>query len=336
VTKRSALLVFWLTFAVGYNYLFLVFGPAASKFLDLHQRIIDHTAPSPYAYRVLVPEFVRGVAHGLNLVLHNQHKANIGAYAAFDFAAIAVSLIAIYLLLRGEFPETTAIVGLVLAGLSMMIAFEENQPWSFLEPGMFAFGLLWFRQGRYWLILPLIALATLNRETSIFLVLILGLAAYRSANQQRKLLWVGACLVIWAGVYGAVRALIGTHPHEYSIRVYAWANFRPLSLVLTPLRDFLFLGPFWLVAWRGWRIAPTWLRQAAFAFPVFLVVAAPWSLWWEVRLWTPFYCIFLPLVLYGLGDLLERMLPQSEPETSPGSSLPISEHVATARHMEAI
>lgn len=308
MTRKEVFVIFWLTLAVGYNYARDIFGPHASECIARQESIVNHTADSPYSYRVLVPELTHTTAIALNLVLRRQHLADVAAYVIFILLAIAFSFSMLYLLMRRDFPKASAILGLIVIGISMIISYQDNQPWSLLDPGFYALAVLGWRTGRRWELIPLIAVATLNRETAIFLVVLLGSMAFRQEPRHRIAGWFLVYGLVWAAVYGALRLSIGSHPHEQTISTYVRYNVAPRGLALSAFNIFIFLGPFWFAVWRGLRVAPAFQRYGFIGFVLFVIGASPWSLWWEVRLWTPFYCVLIPLMLYGLKSAFGETL----------------------------
>jgi hypothetical protein len=305
-TKRSILFLAWLTLMVGFEYIFQIFQFRATPWIVEHDNIIHHTGASPDVYRMLIPQSAR-LVEALIEHLHpmSHHTALIAAYCGIQAIAIVFSLTMLYRLFREMFPEWLSLLGIMIVSLSMLVAYQEVQPWSLLDPGIYALGMLLALRRSTWALIPLIAIATLNRETACFLVVLLALALYRDADKVGSAMWAGIYSLVWAAFFFGIRHHVGSHPHAYTVTEYLQGNLGA-GIILTCLKAFLFLGPLWALIPYSWSTVPKPVRHAAFAFPIFLVGAAPFSLWWETRLWTPFYCVLIPPMLYGLERLLRR------------------------------
>ncbi len=66
----------------------------------------------------------------------------------------------------------------------------------------------------------------------------------------------------------------------------------------------LFLGGVWVLAMLGFGRAPAFLKRAAAAIPIFLLVFGLTALWSDVRLLMPLYTLVVPLALAYVASVV--------------------------------
>ncbi|MFI5370371.1 MAG: hypothetical protein ACHQ52_02360 [Candidatus Eisenbacteria bacterium] len=273
--------------------------------LALHRQILDGTAVAPYRYRILVPLMCEALVRLLSTVL-TLKQSFLLAYAVYDAAAILFLLIVLFAWFRALFSREQSLLGVlfVVAVMPMALRGHYYQPWSLLEPGLFTASLLSIYRRRYWLLALITAVATLNRETGIFIPLAFLLSNVDIGSSRRDRApgvrqWPALCagyVLLWAFVYGALRVMRGETPHMYGLGEIWAANTAKHNLVNTPLHIILFLGAFWAFAAMGYRHAPAFLKRVTWVVPPYVITSAMFGMWWEVRLLMPLYPI-----LVGLG-----------------------------------
>jgi hypothetical protein len=91
------------------------------------------------------------------------------AYLIFNSGAILFSLASLYALLNLWFSARESLAGVLLATATMPLTFQDQyfHPWSFVEFGLFALGFWLIERERYAGFAVVLALASLNRETSL-------------------------------------------------------------------------------------------------------------------------------------------------------------------------
>jgi hypothetical protein len=163
-----------------------------------------------------------------------------------------------------------------------------------LEPGFFAIGLLLaFRQRRGWLAL-LVAIASLNRETAVFLPVAY---AVTSPVTKRTVATSAALLAIWAVVVLGVRYAAGEGDRIWTLgTIWAWNRNRE-HLWLTVQNATLLLGAFWIFAVLGFRRSSPFVRRSVWMIPPYMAAVLLWGVWSEVRLLTPLYPVVFSLAL---------------------------------------
>jgi hypothetical protein len=318
----------WTTFAIilsvsavlAYIYFRQVGSPYPKERLELHQQILRGTAESPYRYRVLVPFVAEGLVRALSAVLPGG-KAFLLAYALCDLAAIFFLLGVLYRYLGAWFTNEQALVGVLFAAATMPMALRDHyfQPWSILEAGLFAAGLLCIRDRRHLLLALIVALASLNRETAIFIplaFLLTGVGAKgedgagRPAGMKAALCFCGYA-AIWAAAYFGLRLFLGGAPRVVTVDELLARNTISPAIFRTAVHLALIFGAFWIFAVAGFRRAPEFVKRTTLVAPLYLAAVALWGVWYEVRLLMPLYAIVVPL---GLSFLYR------ERDTSPCSN----------------
>lgn len=289
--------------ALAFYYILDVLFPKAGAAYTLHRQVLEGTAPSPYAYRVLSPWLIEGIYAGAaQRLVHDPLRAFVLAEAVFSAAALWLSLAAIYRFLRRHHPPAVALAGLGVATYSIHTALRDHhyQPWSLPEPALFAVALGLIERDRLLPLAILTALATFNRETACFLVAIYAL--YHAGDWRRRIPHTAALAAVWALCYGALRWGIGYRPHVISFAEVIDFNFRFSRLPHTASAWFLFFGVFWVFFASGLRWIDSRWKRSLLAFVLFLMVCLVTTCWWETRVWTS----FLGLLMLPICAALER------------------------------
>lgn len=319
----------WTTFAIvlsvsavlAYIHYRQVGRPYLAERLELHEQILRGTAESPYRYRVLVPFVGEALRRALSVFLPGD-RAFFLAYAIYDLAAILLLLGVLYRYLRAWFSNEQVLIGVLFAAATMPVALRDHyfQPWSILDAGLFAAGLLCVRGGRYRLLALVVALASLNKETAIFIPLAFLFAVAGTKGEDgarrpiggRAALLFGGFVAMWAVVFIGLRMLLGGAPRVLTIGEIFTQNTTAPAIVRAAMRAALMFGVFWVFAAAGFRRAPGFVKRTALLVPLYLSAVALWGIWPEVRLLMPLYAIVIPLglsFLYRARDASPRPDP---------------------------
>lgn len=148
----------------------------------------------------------------------------------------------------------------------------------------------------------IIAIATLNRNSSILLVLAYVAVMWPCRYNRRVQFWALAYAVLWAGVYGAIVTLRPAS-HEWitparvlEINTSWWGLSQsiPYNLAFLPLEALVILSA---------RRAPGLLTRLLWVLPVYAAPVLIYGAWNEVRLWLPLLPLLLPVALWtSLGQ----------------------------------
>jgi hypothetical protein len=276
-----------------------------------HVTVIQHTAGNPERYRVLVPYLIEPFTRALSTFLPYE-KAFDRVFAVFSLLLLVALLWSQFAYLRRWFTEQEALIGCLVVATTMAINLQQPYAlWSHLESIFAALLFLLILDDRRILIGVVIALASLNRETAIFLVMMYAVTAPLSVrNAATTLVYLG----IWAAIYLGLRAWLGMDLHLY--RPGTWQiNLIPINMATSAVNALLFLGAFWIFAAMGVRRAPPLVRRSAIIVPIYLAFFTQ-AQWWEVRPFMTLYPILLPLALSYL--LTARPVPLTREECRAG------------------
>jgi len=243
------------------------------------QNVIAGAAGSPYRYRVLVPFVLEALTRVFSLA------------APREVAFLAASLV--------------YDVGLTfIGGVSVLtLAYFTYQPWSILEVALFALGFLLAYRGQWAGVGVVVVLASLNRETGVFLPLALLLASLgslwplRIRTLSRGMRIAFGLVMLSTAIFAGLRLVRGSAPAVDPLGLVVARNLERNNLIAAGGAVVLFLGVGWFFAWRGLSSAPSYLRRLARVVPFYLAAFLIWGWWREVRILTSLYPILLPLVL---------------------------------------
>ena len=304
----------WTTFAIilsvsavlAYIYFRQVDRPYLVERLELHGQIVQGTAEAPYRYRVLAPLMGEALTRGLSAVLPRD-RAFLLAYALYDLAAILLLFEVLRRYLREWFSNEQALIGVLFAAATMPVALRDHyfQPWSLLEAGLFTAGLLCIYRRRLWTLALIVGLASLTKETAVFIPLAFLFAnvsvggageSGRMPVRRAALLFVGYC-AIWAVVFFGLRAVLGGARPAITLSETFSRNTTSAVTLRAIIRGGLLFGAFWIFAVAGFRRAPEFVRRVSIVALPYLAAIFVWGMWHEVRLLMPLYAIVIPLGL---------------------------------------
>lgn len=300
------LLIFSVSAVIAQGYSSLVGQPNLARCLELHNQIIAGTAPSPYRYRILVPFIGQAFIRPFSAVV-STNAAFLLWYAFYDLLAVLLLLSSLFLWLREWFSKEQALIGVLFVAGTMPIALQDHyfQPWSLLESGLFTISLLAMQRRQYWLVAFLVAIASLNRETGVFIPLaflleridIVGVVKARPRISGRSILLSGIFFLVWALIFFGLRLFLGSTLHVETIEGLFEHNITQDSVLHTFQNGVLFLGGFWVFVVLGFSYAPGIIRRVSVMVPFYIIVIILGGVWYEVRLLMPLYPVFIPLGL---------------------------------------
>lgn len=276
-----------------------------------HTRIVEGTAKySPNKYRILVPyicEFIYKSLYKIFPFLRENLRAFHISYAIYHFLVFCFLFISLFLWLKLWFSSEQALIGVLFVAGTITIAFRDHYyaPWSLLEVGLFSTSLIAIYRKQYKLLSIIIILASLNRETGVFIPLTFLFATLDEIRFSKINSWIKSkeflltCFYffIWASIFFGLRFWLGWAPHVGSILIELRANLSPYGLFTTFKNILLFLGGFWIFMILGYKHAPDFVRRISRVIPFYLVPIYIWAPWWEVRLLMTMYPIFIALGL---------------------------------------
>lgn len=303
-------------FILTYQYIQIIELPLIEARRQIHLQILSGTAEMPYQSRLLAP-YLAALFEKLFKIILGGDTFWLG-YACYDILAIFLSLSTLFAVLRLWFDRPISLIGTLIAALSMLVGFRDHyfQPWSLLEPAILAAGLWLIAKKKFLPLAFLIAIGTLNRETTLLLVFAsflvwMPLPKFWQAFQksfgkqwQKSLI----LLLIWCIVFGTLAWIYRDLPRTISLSQILDKNLEPANLRLTIHQWILFGGVFWIFAILGFKQSPPFIKRMALLLPIYLMMLLPYALWFEVRLLMTIYPIFIPL---GISYLYPPRITES-------------------------
>lgn len=279
----------------AYDYSFLIGDNTRAFRMGLHRDIVDLSAGHPYAYRILVPALLDPVIAVAERFMPPADAFG-RVYAVYHLAALTWLLWTSFRYFAVWFGQDRALAGALLVAATLRIALRhhEYQPWSLLEPSFVAMALLWMIERRHVALAILIAIASLNRETAVFIVFLYFVTSVRDRHSA---FWGAAYAAIWLSVFVGLRWWVAAPPAELPLADLWRTNITPEQLGLTAVNVTLLLGPLLLLAPLGYVHAPAFVRRSALVAGPYLATIVVFGLWWEVRLLMPLYPVVVPLAL---------------------------------------
>lgn len=282
----------------------------SSAFVDLRMRaygsrpyaefipaVVNGTADAPERYRILVPFAVAGLNAATGMSLGNAwHLLRLVSFVAAYFIFFAY--------LRRWFDDRTALLGTLIVGATLPLTFTNSwaHPDHIAELALFTAGCAAIAANRLWTLAALLGIATLNRETAIFLVPLYLVTRPVSAGR----LGIAALLAAeWAVIFGALRLWRGFVHYDY---FQFSRNLQFLKLLPSAYDPYyrayayfaiVLFGCLLLVAANGAGPRPLFVSRALLVVPLFTAVAFSISSIIETRIFTPLYPLIMPAVMFG-------------------------------------
>lgn len=257
---------------------------------DNDQAILNHTAQAPYQYRILLPYLTSIVASPTN------HGAWFTAALIIHMLSFAVIYPTLYTWLRRWGSDTTALRGVFLMVLILSFAFFHQYPMSPNSPVELALICLTLVSSqRYGLVVVMVIIASLNRETGVMLVAIYALLTLPDYRQQGYYLRVGLLGAIWIIITTGLHLTLGAAPHVLGLEGTLRYNLEDIQAGLIVN---VVLLPLWILAVIGYRNAPMILKRFGWLAIAYLFTAVVGGLWAEMaRLSLPVIPLILPFVV---------------------------------------
>ena len=276
------------------------FGPKQEQREIRHNRILAGRGEAPWAHRVLMPALAEAGARPLEAVL-GRREAREGAYLALQFAAIFGFLAIFDRFQRTWLPPAWAVAGTLFAAALHPITyrFYWYQPDSPTDLFAWALGGWLTVTGRDAWLLPLVALATLNRETAVFIPVMYVALRWNDPARDRMFLRAAGMFVCWLVPFLGIRSLVGERRWTVDIAEVMRDNLQPSWILYAGA----FLLPLVTLPWIGWSRRPPELRRLALALlATYLPLQFVFGRIREVRLLLPLAVALVPLAMLALRD----------------------------------
>ena len=280
------------------------------SYTEFIPRVVDGTADAPERYRVLVPFTLDAAARitGLNPA---------PLWHASRLALFWAAYVLFFVYLQTWVRPHEALLGTAVVAATLPLTFTNSwaHPDHIAELALFTAGCLAIaRQKTAWLFVVLAA-ATLNRETAVFLVPLFFLAAPIS---RQRILLTGLLLLEWGAIYAGLRFWRGFQHYEYwqigrnleFLRLLP-ENYDPYYRAYAYFGIVLFGSLMALAMSRARNPQPLFVRRALWVVPMIAGVAFAISSIIESRIFTPLYPLLMPAVMFSLLPADRSVSPAS-------------------------
>ena len=257
--------------------------------------VVAGTENAPGKYRVFAPFLIDRLARAAGASLETTWYVT---RLVWIFVAYAV----FHVYLRTWFPTSAAVAGVSLVAATLPLTFTNSWPHpdSIPELALFTLAALAIARRSDPLFAVALAFAALNRETSVFLVLLYIVSEPLNRPRLLRAMLFGA---EWFAIYAGLRALRGLQHYDYWQAPRNWAelgllapNYDPYYRAYAYFVVILF-GPMIYLALKATG-APRFARRALLVVPCFLAVAFIFSSIIETRIFTPLYPLVVPAAMF--------------------------------------
>lgn len=294
------LVYFFLTFAIGYADFDRRVLPFEQSAKHLEQ-VVKRNFTLPMVYRILVPYTV----YFFHRILHISLDFT---YALFRFLFYFLSFVLFHIYLKKWFDNKLAMIGTlsVIASLPLTLTNWYCIPTDIPELIIFILGAMWIRDNKYKNLFLLIPIATLNRETSIALVLLYFLNGIGREKRYILIRRTTVYFLLWLIPYITLISIFGfkTWP-PFANLIHNCKGLLHIFTTPNPYNHYYFFiylcGFYWILAFRDFRRKDPFLKRSVIVmllhfFYVFFRAGAIN----EVRIFIPFYVFVIPLGLFSL------------------------------------
>jgi hypothetical protein len=261
--------------------------------------VVAGTEDAPGKYRVFAPFLIDGLSRVTGASAES-------AWYVTRLIGIFLAYCVFHVYLRTWFSPSASLAGVSVVAATLPLTFTNSWPHpdSIPELALFTLGAMAVARGRDLLFAVTLACAALNRETSVFLVLLYVLAEPLSRPRFWRAMLFGA---EWFAVYAGLRALRGFQHYDYWQAARNWAelgllppNYDPYYRAYAYFVVVLF-GPMIYMALKA-KGAPTFARRALLVVPWFIAVAFIFSSIIESRIFTPLYPLVVPATMFFFAN----------------------------------
>src|SRR5215467_6165799 len=320
--RRSVVywLAIWLSAMLTYDYYSRIEDPFMDARMTLHHEIVSGTAPYQYRYRLLVPTAAEGLARAFQRAplvsyrpivppLAYSKRAFVLAYGALNFAGLAILFWSVGELVAQLFDSELSWLAVALSAILVSFTFRNHyyHPWSFWEGALYGVGLLLIHQRRLWLFAGLSLVGLMNRETSVFLILMLFATAFPNYRSREMRFAIGT-LAAWVAGFFLLHYFVGYRPSTFLLETALAGNRANAWFAL--LLNGLMVGIVSPLILRGMATGPRLIRRAALVLPLYFGLLLVIGYWWEIRYWITAIPIVVPALI---AAALQTLHPAAVP-----------------------
>jgi hypothetical protein len=268
-----------------------------------HYNILDNvfygTALAPNLYRILVPCLSFPVL-SLFPALHWLNAARI-----WNFMFILTAFPLFHKYLSKWFDARICFVLTLLLGFMMPLSFWYDYPDDFLDIIVFTLGFMWIRDKKDLLLLLLIPIASLNKETAVFLAAAYFISNVEKRNFIRVTLKSSAYFLVWLIPTIALRLIRGFRPYRsdlFTLPENVTSVIYGFLLYNSRFFDLLLFIFVFLIIYYVFRQEKedVFLKRNLITALFIFIVSCNVALMYEIRIFYPILPIMIPLAFYPL------------------------------------
>jgi hypothetical protein len=257
--------------------------------------VVAGTENAPGRYRVFAPFLIDGLARATGASMETMWYVT-----RLVWIFVAYSVFHVYL--RTWFASSAAAAGVSIVAATLPLTFTNSWPHpdSIPELALFTLGALAIARRLDLLFAVTLACAALNRETSVFLVVLYIVSEPLNRPRLLRATFFGA---EWLAIYAGLRIMRGVQHYDYWQAARNWAelgllpsNYDPYYRAYAYFVVILF-GPMIYMALKA-KEAPIFMRRALLVVPCFIAVAFIFSSIIESRIFTPLYPLVVPATMF--------------------------------------
>ncbi len=282
--------------------------------------VLSGEAHAPTQYRLLVPALYGAL--GLFYPQLNREKEIVWLYEPMKMFLMFWAIWAFFIFLREFFEESWALLGTILLCACLPLTFRYDYANQWAELAIFAFAFKSIKRGDQRQTNVWTFLGTLTRETAFVLPLLNFLV-----HRKRKKSWRWSLLTYGVTFLG-IRLLLGPRPRFAPILtmniniqrisdIGSYPGFLHGTEVFSP-----YFNPAWLVVpmtgiWIFWSLKrskskPVFFQKAFWLIPIFYLIAFCFAYQDEIRIFTWFYLILIPMTLWCWREDFRKNLKHDE------------------------
>lgn len=318
--KHNIIFIFSVSVVLAGIYYWQIDMPRLYQRIPIYQSFIENSySPSDLSsgnfwtnylnkshYRVLAPFLVY---YPLKFFAHfiTYSKAFLIVWLLFDLLAIFFSLYWLSKYLSVWLSKDKVILAILVSALVWAFTFKDQSfaPWSLLELGFISIGLFYIYENKLLQLIATIILATLNHNTSLFLILAYFLANYKKESTKqltKNLAWPCLSFLSTIFILGTFRSLplrITPGVLLFVLKYVFYSNISHLYIIRALINISVFFLPF-LVFYltKEKNPIPPHLKRLSWVAPFYLTSYLILGGWEEVRLLVILYPFLVPVVFY--------------------------------------
>ncbi|OPZ70490.1 MAG: hypothetical protein BWY83_01614 [bacterium ADurb.Bin478] len=273
--------------AVRWNWSVIVFALLASLYFNQlvfqwnHEcklckleYLLNGTALKPFQYRVLIPWLIQGISSVINLA---EHTRTICQWINFFFLFAFIMAFQYWADITIGNKKTSLLAVLIILYMMpfhYLLLRQGNlwYPWDMSTLFLFTLGLIALYQEKWRLFYPLLAVATLNKETTCFLILIFFYVEIGRLNWKQMAMHVSTGTAVWLAVKLALYLYFQNGTSGALFENKLRSNLQFIATLPNLLSVFSLFGFLWLpVLIYFHRIKNPFIQRALLTTPIFFL-----------------------------------------------------------------